>query len=240
MFRHQCPHPYHQMESRRFIERWGLVLVIVGLVLFFVFGRMSVKNVDDYQLENEAQHATITKLSGENKELLKQQDFAENSKKIDAQATIESRRSLTKLHDELSGVKEQLAFYQRVVAPETIVKGLYINNFEITRSDMSSAFRYQLILAQGDSQKRAIKGKYTLSIMGLLQGQEKTLSLVEVLLDKAQTMSFSFRYYEILAGGFELPKDFLPTAIKLVIKPSRKGAKQVVQLLQWKETIVNQ
>ena len=160
MIRHECPHPYHQTKRRRAIERGLLLIVIASLLLFFVLGRFSVKSVDEYQTENALLQVVVVELTKANKELVKQQDFVESSKKIDAQAQKDSRRSLTKLHDELSDIKEQLAFYQRVVAPETLIKGLYINSFEIKPVDEKGAYEYQLILAQGASQKRAVKGKY--------------------------------------------------------------------------------
>jgi cell division protein FtsB len=237
MIPHQCPHPYHQTKCRRLIERNSLLAMIIGLLLFFLVGRFSVKNADEYQAENIALKASVEQLSSRNKELVKQQDFVNNSQKIDLQARNDSRRSLTKLHDELSEVKEQLAFYQRVVAPETLVKGLYINSFDLKRADELGHYRYQLVVAQGASQKRALKGQYMLFVVGKLKGKSKTLSLKDMAMATEQRHAFSFRYYEILSVNIGLPDGFEPEYIRIKVSPSSKKAKVVERQWQWRDLI---
>lgn len=240
MTRHQCPHPYHQTTRRRTIERSLLLIAILGLVLFFFLGRFSVKSVAEYQAENKLLETSVVELTKANKELIKQQDFIESSKKIDAQAQKNSRRSLTKLHDELSDIKEQLAFYQRVVAPETLIKGLYINSFEIKSLDEKDAYEYQLVLAQGASQKRAIKGQYTLSVVGELEGEEKALSLKELTVDQTKSHGFSFKYYELLIGNIKFSDGFLPKKVMVTVEPSKKASKSIQQQWLWRELIISQ
>jgi cell division protein FtsB len=237
MIPHHCPHPYHQMKRRRLIERYSLLTVIAGLLLSFVIGRESVKNTDEYQAESAQLKMSVERLSAENEKLVKRQDFVENSQKIDLQARKDSRRSLTKLHGDLSVVKEQLAFYQRVVAPETLVKGLYINSFELKQGDEAGRYHYQLVVAQGASQKRALKGQYRLSVAGKMKGKRKTLSLKDIAIDTKQRKVFSFRYYEILSGEITLPSGFNPESIRVKVKPSSKKAKAVEQLWAWSDLI---
>lgn len=237
MIKHQCPHPYHQAKRRKAIERNWLVLTIVMLLLSFALGRFFVKNVDDYRLENELLQSSLAELTKQNKELVKQQDFIESSTIIDAQAQKDSRRSLTKLHDQLSEVKEQLAFYQRVVAPETLLKGLYINSFEVKPVDVGLGYEYQLILAQGASQKRAIKGQYTISVAGKLEGADTVLSINDMSPKELQSMGFSFKYYEILAGEFNFPNGFVPLKISVGVNPSKKGSKDIKQHWPWSEAV---
>ena len=237
MIRHQCPHPYHQAKRRKAIERNSLVFILVALLLSFALGRFFVKSVDDYRHENTLLQTSLAELTRQNKELVKQQDFVESSKMIDAQAQKDSRRSLTKLHDELSEVKEQLAFYQRVVAPETLLKGLYINSFEVKPLDVGLGYEYQLILAQGAGQKRAIKGQYTISVVGELQGAEKVLSIKDMSLGEPQATGFSFKYYEILAGELKFPNGFVPLKIEVALNSAMKGSKDIKQHWLWSEAI---
>lgn len=239
MIHHQCPHPYHQTKRRRRIEQSVLIAIIVGALVFFALGRYSVKSVDEYQAENELLKVSVAELVATNKELVKQQDFIENSKKIDAQAQKDARRSLTKLHDELSDVKEQLAFYQRVVAPETLIKGLYINSFEIQALNEESTYEYQLVLAQGANQKSVIKGQYTLSIVGRFQGEEKTLSIKELDVEKETSYEFSFKYYELLTGKVNFDDGFVPKQVKVTVKPSKKGSANLKQQWSWSKVLVS-
>jgi len=237
MIRHQCPHPYHQTKRQRKIEQYALLIVIVGLILFFLIGRFSVKSIADYQIDNAALQASVEELTDANKELLRQKDFVENSKKIDVQAQKDSRRSLTILNDELSEVKQELAFYQRVVAPETITKGLYIDSFKVNAKGEEGVYQYKLIVAQGVNKKRAIKGRYTFSVLGKLDGKEKVFLLKDMLASRQQSKGFVFRYYELLTGTLVFAKGFEPEQIVVTVSPTGKTAKEVRQQWFWREVI---
>lgn len=230
---HRCPHPYHLTKRRRYIERGALLIVLLGLAVSFIAGRLSVGSVESYQLENKRIRQAVKQLSQTNKELNQKQDFVESAKKINAYAEKESRLALSQLHDELSDTKEQLAFYQRVVAPETIIKGLHVSGFEISPVTGTDEYQYELIIAQGANQKRAIKGRYSFSIQGQLDGVEVTLAFEQLTKKSLKTKAFSFRYYEILTGKIKLPQDFKPKQVDVVIQPSSKSAKPVERRWIW-------
>jgi len=233
MLPHKCPHPYHQKQTRRKIERNGLFAVLFLFILSFLAGRLSLKNVDDYLLENTQVRMELEQLKQENKLLLKQQDFIQNAQNIDLQAKQESRRSLTKLHDELSDIKEQLAFYQRVVAPETLVKGLYVHSFELQTLRTDRRYRYQLVLAQGVSNKKLLKGRYGLTIYGENKGLTQTLSLQDLVVESNPLIKYSFRYYQLMSDELELPVGFTPSRIKLTMTPSKRGADAILYEKPW-------
>jgi len=239
MISHQCPHPYHQTKRRRRLEKSALFIIIIGAVLLFILGRYSVKSVDEYQAESKLLKASLAELTAINKQLVKERDFIENAKKIDAQAQKDARRSLTKLHDELSDTKQQLAFYQRVVAPETLIKGLYINSFEVQALDESGVYEYQLVLAQGASQKTAIKGHYSLSVVGNVQGEEKTIPIKARGVGKAEAYDFSFKYYEILTGEISFDDGFEPNKVIVVVDPAKKSSKNLQQQWLWSKALVS-
>jgi len=239
MIPHKCPHPYHQKRARRRLEKSAVFGVVMGLLLFFVAGRLSLKNVDDYQQESALLKASVEQLTQENKQLMKQQDFVRNAQKIDLQARQESRRLFTKLHDELSDIKEQLAFYQRVVAPEALVKGLYVNSLKIKALSIKERYRYQLVLAQGTSQKRVLKGRYTLSVVGTLKGKPEVLKLSTLTLKSKASSKFSFRYYQLLSDEFQLPSGFVAERLRLSIVPSAKGAKKIQQDELWSKLLAS-
>lgn len=246
MIRHKCPHPYHQTKRQRKIESYTLAVVITGLVLFFMVGRFSVKSTEKQQAENNFLQVTVEKLSKVNeelskvnKELLRQQDFIENSKKIDVQAQKDSRHSLTKLNNELSDVKKKLAFYQRVVAPETVAKGLYIDSLRINSTGEVGIHQYKLVVAQGVNPKRSIKGRYTLSVMGKTAGKEKAFAMQDILVSKKRTQGFSFRYYELLAGTLKFEQGFVPEQVTVTVIPSNKVGEKVSKQWFWREIVVN-
>jgi len=237
MIHHQCPHPYHLSKRRRVIER-GLVLsVIIGFALFFIMGRWSVGSVKEYQHEITRLQESVERLEDENKEFAKQKDFFENAKKIDSQAQQDSRRTMAKLHEELSEAKERLAFYQRVVSPNKIIKGLHVSSFEIKGLKDTGEFQYELLIAQGAGKKVAVKGSYTLSILGELNGEVMTLSLADMSKKALKSETFSFRYYELLTGVLKLPKGFVAKHVDVAILPTTESAKPFTKRWIWRELV---
>jgi len=235
MIRHKCPHPYHQAKRQHRVERYTLVMTIVGFLLFFLAGRFSVKSTVEYQVENSLLQVSVDKLTAANKELLREHDFIENAKKIDLQAQKDYRHSLTKLNDELSDVKQELAFYQRVVAPETVAKDLYIDSFKINATGKPGVYQYKLIVAQGVNKKRAVKGSYSLSVLGKVAGKEKVLLLQNMVASKQKTKRFIFKYYELLTGVLVFEEGFTPEQVVVMVTPSSKGVAKVRQQWFWRE-----
>jgi len=237
MIRHKCPHPYHQAKRQRWIERYTPVIVIVVFLLCFLAGRFSVKSASECQAESLSLQMSVDELTAANKELLREQDFIENAKKIDIQALKDSRHSLTKLNDELSDVKQERAFYQRVIAPETLAKGLYVYSFKINATGKPGTYQYKLIVAQGINKKRVVKGHYSLSVLGKVAGKEKVLSLQNMLSSKQKTKGFVFKYYELLTGVLVFEEGFTPEQVVVTVAPSSKGVAKVRQQWFWREVV---
>ena len=214
-----------------------MLSIIIGFALFFIIGRWTVGSVEEYQLENARLQESVEQLVKENKEFVKQQDFIENAKKIDSQAQQDSKRSMAKLHEELSEAKDRLAFYQRVVSPKKIIKGLHISSFEIRGLKDTGEFQYELMIAQGAGKKEAVKGSYSLSILGELNGEVRTLSLADTSKKALKSEIFSFRYYELLTGVLKLPKGFVAKHVDVVIRPATKNAKPFSKRWLWRDLV---
>lgn len=237
MIHHQCPHPYHLSKRRRFIERTLALSILAGLIMFFIVGRWSVGSVEEYQHEITRLQESVERLEEEKKEFAKQQDFFENAKKIDSQAQQDSRSSMVKLHEELSDAKERLAFYQRVMSPKKVIKGLHISSFEIRGLKDVGGFQYELMIAQGAGRKETVKGSYSLSIAGELNGEVKILSLAEASEKALKSERFSFRYYELLSGVLKLPNGFVAKHVEVEIVPARKSAKSFTKRWLWVDLV---
>ena len=144
---------------------------------------------------------------------------------------------MAKLHEELSDAKESLAFYQRVVSPKKIIKGLHISSFEIRRLKDAGEFQYELMIAQGAGRKESVKGRYSLSISGELDGEVKMLSLTEVSKKALNSERFSFRYYEFLNGELKLPNGFVAKFVEVEIFPAKKTAKPFTKRWLWGDLV---
>jgi hypothetical protein len=237
MLKHDCPHPYHKSKQRAFIEKAVPIIVIVGLLLTFYLGRLSVRDVAEFVEEIDGLKADRTGLITQNSKLTKQVDFLEGAKKIDQQAKNDARHALSELHDKLSEAKEQIGFYQRVVSPETLVKGPYVHSVDVSNGD-NGRLDLQIVVAQGSNNKRAVKGKLSIQVVGLQEGKEVSLPFKALVQEQAiAKLAFSFRYFQVLAADITLPVGFAPEQIVVTLDPSSAKAKNTETKWLWQDVM---
>lgn len=238
MFKHQCPHPYHKTKRRLLLEKWWPVAMVVIVLVSFFIGRVSVRSIAEYVDEIARVDSENSQLAKQNSELVKQMDFLEEAAKIDNLASKDARQDLANLHEQLSDAKEQIGFYRRVVSPETLVKGGYVHSFEVFKGEEAGDFRFQLVIAQGSSNKRVLKGKVTLFIEGKSKGETMRLPFKALVAKgEAETLSFSFRYFQIVSSDIKLPDDFSPERVVVILKPSSSKSKLVEKQWRWQDVM---
>src|SRR5690606_11397000 len=76
------------------------------------------------------------------KRLEEQAVYIQRSQEIDEQACSAVRESLTQLQAEVSDLREQLAFYRGIVAPEQSRAGVRVYEFKVEPGTEQGAFRY--------------------------------------------------------------------------------------------------
>ncbi|ORU89609.1 MAG: hypothetical protein A6F71_01215 [Cycloclasticus sp. symbiont of Poecilosclerida sp. M] len=234
MYLHKCPHPYHRAKKRQVIEKYAAIILAVSLVLLFLIGRFSVRGVEKYEEVNKALGEQIAQLEKTNNFLQKKQDFVDSENVISQQAEQSARRELAKLHDELSAATEQIAFYQRIVAPEKFTKGVYAQSFNISE-DSGLGQKFQLVIVQGASTRRDVKGRVDIQIEGAQGNQMKALKFSEVSSKKRTSLPFSLRYYQVLSGEITLPAGFMPKQVIVKITASSSKSKPSVKRWLWSE-----
>jgi uncharacterized membrane-anchored protein YhcB (DUF1043 family) len=145
---------------------------------------------------------------------------------VERLANNESQKLLKKIEQDHYQVKKQLAFYEKVMAPEKQADGIVIEDFSVQATQSEDHFRFQVVLMQQQSNKRFVKGHIKLSIVGSLIDQPKKISLNELSPMTDQQLSFSFKYFQIIEGEFTLPDSFIAEKIELAaILPKRKWQK---------------
>ena len=134
---------------------------------------------------------------------------------VEQLANQNAQATLKKMSAEHYQVKEQLAFYEKVMAPEKEADGLVIENFKITASQSPNHYSFQVILLQQQLKKRYVKGYVDLMIIGSLANKPSQIKLSDISSLKKKELSFSFKYFQVLEGSFTLPGNFVPEKIQV-------------------------
>ena len=147
----------------------------------------------------------------------------ETMQQVDQRAYALLQENFTSLQDEIIGLKEQLSFYQAVVAPDEGKPGLKIERFDI-RAPAGGSYGYTLVLLQSRKDRGVVKGSFSLTVQGTQDGHRKTLSMAEITAPSVAAAKVRFRYFQNIHGQLRLPSGFVPQRVSLkldVSKPHR-------------------
>jgi len=134
---------------------------------------------------------------------------------VEQLASQNAQATLKEISLEHYQVKKELAFYEKVMAPEKEADGLVIDNLKITASQSPNHYNFQVVLVQQQLKKRYAKGYVDLVVIGSLANKPSQLKLSDVSSISRKELSFSFKYFQVIEGSFTLPENFIPEKIQL-------------------------
>ena len=159
-------------------------------------------SIQNLKLENEqlTKNLNILGVELEVARLSQQQHF------IDVRKSIDTEKDL----------RTQLAFYQQVMAPELNEEGFLIQGFNLEPALSENSYRFKLVLMQQNKSKNTLKGNLKVTLIGSENGQSKQYALYLMLSDQEQkSLTFSFRYFQVIDGEIRLPDGFQPEQISV-------------------------
>lgn len=161
---------------------------------------------------------------------------------VERMANMRSQKDLKAIEQEHFQVKKELAFYEKVMAPEKQANGLVIDGVKLTKTESPHHYRFQVVLVQQLLRKRYAKGFVELSLTGSLNGKPTKLPLSEVSSLTKKDLSFSFQYFQIVSGELTLPENFIAEKIDVAaILPKGKWQtyNRIDQSYSWQKILEN-
>lgn len=205
------------------------VVVLAGGWALFDYGRSRAGF--DSQAARAARDTLATRildLETENKRLSGEKAVLEQARDIDRRAYQEVDQNIATLQDELLELKQEAAFYRRLVNASGGDKGLQVESLKLQRDGESALLRYRLVLTQYVTPPGLIQGEVRMTLSGLRNGAQAELSQEELLGGDKSALTFRFRHFQELAGSLTLPEGFVPLRLQLKVLP-RDGAKPPVE-----------
>tara|TARA_R110000744_G_scaffold86732_5_gene169610 strand:+ start:5333 stop:6076 length:744 start_codon:yes stop_codon:yes gene_type:complete len=202
-----------------------LLLVIIAVLLFS--GYRLGNFYHGYQTQTLAQQQTrLDFIYQQLVEKTQRINTLEVELEVERMANTRSQQTLKLIEQEHFQVKKELAFYEKVMAPEKQANGLVIDGVSLTKSESPAHYRFQVVLVQQLLRKRYAKGYIELSITGSLNNKPTSIALSELSTADKKDLSFSFQYFQIITGELTLPDNFIPETINVAaILPKSKWQK---------------
>ncbi|SET90237.1 DUF6776 family protein [Thalassotalea agarivorans] len=137
----------------------------------------------------------------------------ETELEVERMANQRAQSTLKGVEKDYYQTKKELAFYEKVMAPEKQADGLVIDDFNIFKTESLNHYRFQTVLVQQVLKKQYAKGYIDIKLVGSLKGRPVTYDVGDVSEVSKKDLSFSFRYFQIIDGELTLPKDFKPEKV---------------------------
>jgi hypothetical protein len=152
------------------------------------------------------------------------------SDQISRSANTELQASLAEREEEVSGLRADVAFYERLVGATGQRRGLTVHE-AVFAPEEGGTWRYTVTLTQNLNRGAISKGEARVSVEGVSNGRLRSLPW-ETLVQKpgAPGQPFSFRYFQQLEGSVMLPEGFTPQRVRVQL---RSDGSTVDQAFPW-------
>ncbi len=218
------------------LAAWGLYLYTrASTVGDFERAQLEVETLRD---ERRTLTRDLRAARDEVRRLKEQAAYVERSQEIDTQASQAVRDSLSQLQAEASDLREQLAFYRGIVAPEQSRAGVRVHEFKMTPGAEPRRYGYELVLIQSVRHDKRVGGKIEVELAGNRNGTEVRIPWAKLQVgEMAQDLLFSLRYFEEFSGEILVPKDFTPTRVLVALVPQGSGSPRVEESFDWNRLV---
>lgn len=217
-------------------------LLLVCLIITCLFCGYRIGNFfHSYQQQTLAkQQKRLDLLYADVEQYVKQINTLEVELEVERLANQNAQRLLKNVEQQHYQVKKELAFYEKIMAPEKQADGVVIDEVSMMPTASANHYRFQVILVQQKVKKRFAKGYVDMTFFGSLANKPSKITLDKVSTIANKSLAFSFQYFQILEGEVTLPEGFQPDKIEVsAVLPKGKWQKyhRINQSYAWREIV---
>lgn len=205
-----------------------LVAVLLGALLFGGWGlwKTFAPRVEDPQALVRRQQAAIDALEQRVATLAR-------SDQISREANNDLQGTLAERDEEISGLRADVAFYERFVGATGQRRGLSVHELRL-QPQTEQAWRFTATLTQNLNRGAVSSGRLSLAVEGTRAGKLERLPWGELRpQDEAAGTEYSFKYFQQVEGDIVLPAGFEPVRVHVRLAPERGAA--VEQSFSWSD-----
>ena len=155
---------------------------------------------------------------------------------IKRQAYDEIAQTLASTSNEVADLKENIRFYESIIADDKKTKGLQVKSVTLHAVPADDQYRYKVIIVNSGYGKNKSKGTLTIEVEGLQDGELKIIKIPPA--DNEDTTALLFKYFQRVEGILALPEGFLPQRLRVTARLSGKKGAKIEKWYNW-DILVN-
>lgn len=186
----------------------------------------------DAQSQEESFQEQLAAQQREVEKIREQKAILERSGQIEREAYKQLEGTVSGLQDEILELKEELAFYRGIIAPNDASEGLGIQSFVLSSKGEATPIHYKLVLTQVLNNNTIASGQVAITVEGEQKGKIQQYQLSQLSKEDGD-LRFRFKYFQILEGDLRLPDGFTPSKVNITVKPRTKSHKRMSKTFDW-------
>lgn len=227
--------PYRPMR-----KLWLLLIMLLGYgavaLAAYVGGQIvAIRHGNVPFNHGMVEDVQIRKLENEIERLHEQIAIQEQNVLLEKGAMEIMRKENLNLQDTISRLEERVAYYERVIHPDSKEKGLLIDQLNLMplEADREYEFTFNLVQVAGGEK---VSGYADVKVFGIESGESKSYKLQD-LADGvgAKGIRVGFRNFQSLKGKLVLPAGFEPNKIEVYADFSGGKKVKLRKSYDWRE-----
>jgi hypothetical protein len=220
------------------VRRWLLIIVMllwVASVALAWWGaaRWATPHLDAVNRENAELHTQLKELDA----LRQRVATLRSSDAISRAANQELQNSLSERDEEVSALRADVAFYERLVGTSGQRRGLSVHSVKMDQNTNGS-WHFAATLTQNLNRGKISQGDLTLQVEGAKTGKLQTLQWDDLLQKSSSPgQPFQFRYFQKVEGSVMLPPGFTPHRVRVFL---RSEGTTIQQAFPWSDALTGE
>ncbi len=229
--------PHYEIIERRPSRRglWWVLIALAWAMTVVATGwwasRTAAPRLGATQSELEQARHQLREQESRLSRLTQRETTLGVSDRISRTANQELQESLAQRDEEISSLRADVAFFERLVGETAPRKGLSVHEAEFARGT-GGTWHYQIMLTQTLNRGAISEGQMRFAVEGVRKGQLATVGWEDLHQRPGMAgQAYSFRYFQQLDGNVMLPDDFTPQRVRVRLVG---GEASMEQALDWK------
>lgn len=216
--------------DRRHARGWLIIVAALWLGTlvgtWYFSSRTAAPDLREVKGERVGNGKQLAEQEEQLKELKQQVSTLKRSDQISRNANIELQSTLAERGEEISGLRADVDFYERLVGSTGQRQGLRVHEAKFA-AESAGTWRYTVTLTQNLNRGAISKGSMRFAVDGVRGGKLSTLKWDELLQKPAAPgKPFSFRYFQQLEDSVMLPSGFTPQRVRVSLNGNGKAVDQ--------------
>lgn len=217
--------------------------VVLGVFAYWLGGYQATHKNTHLRSANETFEEQVIRLRSENNQFRQQMTILESSSKIDREAVNNVRLVVRELEEEKARLKNELAYYKNILAPEDMRPGVRVAGLDLEQGNNPNRYRMRLVISQIARDNPVLRGTVAVTLEGKnSNGEVQHLSLLKLAGFEDESTPLGFRYFQALPSSrgfmeFDLPGGFAPKNIRVNLSVRRGPNRNVEKIYGWNEEL---